>query len=84
MTSNDVDVVAARCPYCQGMELTRLDESNAMPIDVFRCHGCGTRSTSAACAKTAASRRTSRCPQGSKIASRHCRRPRVTPATDGL
>ena len=43
MTSNDVDVVAARCPSCQGMELTRLDESNAMPIDVFRCHGCGTQ-----------------------------------------
>ena len=67
MTSNDVDVVAARCPYCQGMELTRLDESNAMPIDVFRCHGAAVHSsTSAACAKTAASRRTSRCPQGSR------------------
>ena len=35
--------VVARCPYCQGIELTRLPESEILPIDVFRCHGCGTQ-----------------------------------------
>jgi hypothetical protein len=40
MSSSDV---VARCPYCQGIELTRLVESHVLPVDVFRCHGCGTQ-----------------------------------------
>jgi transposase-like protein len=43
MTYGGVEVFLMRCPYCQGVELTRLVESNSLPIDVFRCHGCGTQ-----------------------------------------
>jgi transposase-like protein len=43
MTYSHVEAVVTRCPYCQGADLTRLAESNSMPIDVFRCHGCGTQ-----------------------------------------
>jgi DNA-directed RNA polymerase subunit RPC12/RpoP len=43
MTENDVGTVVTRCPYCQGVELTRLVESDYLPVDVFRCRGCGTQ-----------------------------------------
>jgi DNA-directed RNA polymerase subunit RPC12/RpoP len=32
-----------RCPYCQSEELTRLDVSDSLPVDVYRCNGCGTQ-----------------------------------------
>jgi transposase-like protein len=43
MTRSDAQAVVVRCPYCQGEELTRLTVSDSMPVDVFRCHGCGTQ-----------------------------------------
>jgi DNA-directed RNA polymerase subunit RPC12/RpoP len=43
MTDRDDEVPSARCPYCQGDALTRLVESDALPVDVFRCSGCGTQ-----------------------------------------
>jgi len=34
---------AARCPYCQSEALTRLEVSDALPVDVYKCRGCGTQ-----------------------------------------
>jgi DNA-directed RNA polymerase subunit RPC12/RpoP len=43
MTARDDEVPSPRCPYCQGDVLVRLVESDALPVDVFRCSGCGTQ-----------------------------------------
>ena len=43
MTYSGLEGGVTRCPYCQGVELTRLVESHSMAIDVFRCHGCGSQ-----------------------------------------
>ena len=32
-----------RCPYCQSLELIRLDENTTQLIDAFRCPGCGSQ-----------------------------------------
>jgi hypothetical protein len=40
------DEMTARCPYCQGDALTRLVESDALPVDVFRCSAAARSSTS--------------------------------------
>ena len=34
---------AVRCPYCQSEALTRLDVSDSLPVDVYKCLGCGTQ-----------------------------------------
>jgi transposase-like protein len=43
MSHSGLEGVVARCPYCQGVELTRLVGGSSIPIDVFRCHGCGSQ-----------------------------------------
>ena len=43
MVQSKVEHGATRCPYCQSVELTRLPESDSLPIDVYRCRGCGTQ-----------------------------------------
>ena len=37
------DEMSPRCPYCQGDVLVRLVESDALPVDEFRCSGCGSQ-----------------------------------------
>ena len=43
MAQSKVEHGAPRCPYCQSVELTRLPESDSLPVDVYRCRGCGTQ-----------------------------------------
>jgi DNA-directed RNA polymerase subunit RPC12/RpoP len=43
MADRDNDRADARCPYCQSQALIRLDVSDSLPVDVYRCRGCGTQ-----------------------------------------
>jgi DNA-directed RNA polymerase subunit RPC12/RpoP len=43
MAERDDEGPAPRCPYCQSDALTRLDVSDSLPVDVYKCLGCGTQ-----------------------------------------
>jgi DNA-directed RNA polymerase subunit RPC12/RpoP len=43
MADRDDERPAPRCPYCQSEALTRLEVSDSLPVDVYKCLGCGTQ-----------------------------------------
>jgi DNA-directed RNA polymerase subunit RPC12/RpoP len=43
MPERDDERPAPRCPYCQSEALTRLEVSDSLPVDVYKCQGCGTQ-----------------------------------------